>query len=321
MYNLKDIKVVHLEITSSCQASCPMCARNIQGGVVNPFINITEITFEMFKEWFPVDFLKQLDKLYMCGNLGDPIVAKDTVEIFEYLREINPSIQLGMNTNGSARNSEFWKRLARLDVRVRFGIDGLQDTHGLYRIGTDWNKIIDNAKHFISEGGEAIWDMLIFNHNKHQIESCKQLSEELGFKSFVSKNTARFKEDRLTVLDKVGRTTHVLYPTDRSKKITISTESKTITCKASTEKSMYISATGNVTPCCWLDSEWFNPNNPNRIDYMDRIGHYPNLNNSSLNEIFDNNYFNSISDTWICSPLKECSRQCGEVDRFNEQFK
>ena len=133
MYNLEDIKSVHLEVTSKCQASCPMCARNIQGGVDNPFMTVTEITLEQFQEWFPVGFIKQLDRLFMCGNLGDPIIAKDTLKIFEYIRAVNPSISLSMNTNGSARSWHFWKGLADTGVHVRFGIDGLIDTHNLYR--------------------------------------------------------------------------------------------------------------------------------------------------------------------------------------------
>ena len=108
MYNLSEIKKVHLEVTSKCQASCPMCARNIQGGIENPLISIIEITLEQFKEWFPVNFIQQLDRLYMCGNLGDPIIAKDTLPIFEYLRITNPNIELSMNTNGSAKGWDFW---------------------------------------------------------------------------------------------------------------------------------------------------------------------------------------------------------------------
>jgi MoaA/NifB/PqqE/SkfB family radical SAM enzyme len=321
MYNYADITSLHLEVTSRCQASCPMCARNIQGGVDNPFITVTEITLEQFKEWFPIVFIQQLDRLYMCGNLGDPVVAKDTLEIFKYLRSISSNISLSMNTNGSARSKSFWEELATINVKVRFGIDGLVDTHSLYRIGTDFDRIIDNVSSFIQAGGYAVWDMLVFDHNQHQVDTCKKLSEDMGFKEFYSKNTARFKEDKLHVLDKQGRTTHILYPTDRSKQIVITAESTIINCKVAKENSLYVSATGNILPCCWLDSEWFNPNHPHRIDYMDKIGVYPNLHANTLKEIFSSGYFNTISDTWNNTPLKECSRQCGKVDRFNEQFK
>ena len=184
MYNLQDIKVIHLEVTSKCQASCPMCVRNIQGGVESPALQISEITLDQFKEWFPVDFIKQLDKVYMCGNTGDPIIAKDTLKIFEYLRVTNTRLELSMNTNGSARSWQFWKGLAKLNVKIRFGIDGLMGSHELYRIGTSWVKILDNAKHFIKEGGDATWDMLVFDHNKHEVDTCREMSELLGFKNF-----------------------------------------------------------------------------------------------------------------------------------------
>lgn len=123
------------------------------------------------------------------------------------------------------------------------------------------------------------------------------------------------------MLDKQGKTTHILYPTDKSRQIIVPEKSKVINCKVAKEKSLYVSATGNILPCCWLDNEWFNPNHPHRIDYMDKIGKYPNLHKSTLPEIFDSDYFNEIADTWNLSPLKACSHQCGEIDKFNEQFK
>ena len=55
-------------------------------------------------------------------------------------------MKLSMHTNGSAREQNWWKELAKYRVIVTFGIDGLEDTHHLYRISTDFNKIIDNAQ-------------------------------------------------------------------------------------------------------------------------------------------------------------------------------
>jgi len=92
MYNLENIKTIHLEVTSRCQASCPMCVRNVHGGIDSPNLTISEITLAQFKEWFPFNFIQQLDRLYMCGNTGDPVIAKDTLTIFQYLREVNPAI-------------------------------------------------------------------------------------------------------------------------------------------------------------------------------------------------------------------------------------
>ena len=94
MYNIDEIKSVHLEITSKCQAKCPMCPRRIQGGPLLDTLYLEEIDLGTFVNWFPRNFVTQLDDLNMCGNLGDPIIAADTLEIYRYLRETNPTMHL-----------------------------------------------------------------------------------------------------------------------------------------------------------------------------------------------------------------------------------
>lgn len=326
MYNLTEIKSVHLEVTSKCQARCPMCPRRIAGGPLDPYIELSEITLEKFKEWFPETFIKQLTHLNMCGNLGDPIIAKDTLEIFKHLRSINPTMSLHMHTNGSARSEAWWKELAEIKIFVVFGIDGLEDTHSLYRIDTDWNKIIKNAKSFISAGGEARWDMLVFSHNEDQVESCKALSKELGFKDFYVKHTSRFKDGQFPVLDDRGKKIYTLYPTTKSEEMipkikkALTDELPTIKCKAQDDKMIYVSANGNLSPCCWLDLEWVSPVSFSRMDYLEKIDIFPNLNKNTLEEIFQTGYFNKISNCWSTTGLKECSKQCGSFDRLREQY-
>ena len=327
MFNLDQLKSIHLEVTSKCQARCPMCPRRINGGMLNPMITLDEISLDKFKSWFDVDFVKQLNDFNLCGNLGDPIIAEDTLEIFQYLRETNPNITLIMHTNGSARNVYWWKELAKCNVRVTFGIDGLEDTHKLYRVSTDWHKIINNAFSFINAGGEAEWHMLVFKHNEHQIDECRNMSEQLGFRKFTTKHTSRFINDKLSVLDDAGKTTHTLYPTSKSLdmigkiKSAVIEIKPVIACKSVKNKQIYISADGNVSPCCWTDFSWILHKQDNRIDYMDKIGIIPNLNNMSLKDIFDSGFFNKIANTWDTDPLMECSKQCGSFDKLNEQFK
>ena len=326
MYNLKDIKDVHFEITSKCQAKCPMCPRRIAGGPLNPFIKLDEVSLETFKRWFPESFIKQLNSMFMCGNLGDPIISKDTLEIYQYLREVNPNISLAMHTNGSARDPKWWEQIAKAKVKVTFGLDGLQDTNHLYRISTNFDKIIKNAKAFIDAGGFAKWHMLVFEHNEHQVEEARQMAQHLGFKTFTTKHTSRFKGDYLQVIDEQGKPLHKLRPTEKSSSMIPLVEQSqqetkpTIVCKAVKYKQIYVSACGNVSPCCWLDMEWIPPMQESRIDYMKRIGEFPNLNTSSLEEIFKKGFFDKIEQTWKEVPLQECSKQCGSFDKLGEQF-
>jgi MoaA/NifB/PqqE/SkfB family radical SAM enzyme len=195
MYNYSDITTVHLEMTEACNASCPMCARNLNGGEVSPLLHGAELSIADIEQIFPVDFIKQLNRLYMCGNYGDPAVASDTLEAFAYFREHNPKLNLSMHTNGSMKKPEWWAELAGVIGQkgyVIFGVDGLEDTNHLYRQGTVWKKIMENAQAFIDAGGRARWDYIVFAHNEHQVEEAEALATKMGFEKFNIKKSNRF---------------------------------------------------------------------------------------------------------------------------------
>ena len=165
--------------------------------------------------------------------------------------------------------------------------------------------------------------MLVFKHNEHQIDACRTLSEQLGFLNFNTKHTSRFKDNKFHVLDEQGKTINILYPTERSTLNTTNVLSITpaeIQCKAKKYSQLYVSADGGVTPCCWLDFAWQLPNQDNRVNYMDAVGVFPNLNKSTMKEIFESGYFKQIEDTWAVDPLIECSKQCGKFDKLGSQF-
>ena len=223
MYKIEDIKSIHLEITQNCQAACPMCDRNMNGGAVNPHINLDELSLDDCKNIFTPAFIRQLSKLYMCGNLGDPIIAKDTLEVFEYFREHNPNIWLNMHTNGGAREEDWWKNIAKVFKQkgdVTFSVDGLEDTNHLYRQNVQWAKVERSIKAFTGAGGRARWDFLIFEHNQHQVEQAKLVAKQWGVEKFVSKKTGRFisakseKKEQHQAVNRKGQDTTTLKKPD-----------------------------------------------------------------------------------------------------------
>ena len=195
MYKADEITTVHLEVTERCNASCPQCARNINGGEVNPQLHNAELSLDDVKTILKPAFIKQLKRLYMCGNYGDPISANDTLEIFEYIRSHNAKMQLSFHTNASAKTPEWWSKLPAAMGKshyVVFSVDGLEDTNHLYRQGTVWKKIMENARAFIAAGGRARWDYIVFGHNEHQVEEARALATSMGFEKFNVKKSNRF---------------------------------------------------------------------------------------------------------------------------------
>ena len=94
MYRASDITHVHFEPTQRCQALCPMCDRTN-----NTHIKNVELSIDQFKQIIDIDFAKQLNSFLMCGNHGDPMIAKDTLDMYEWLRYNNSYLYLHMTTN------------------------------------------------------------------------------------------------------------------------------------------------------------------------------------------------------------------------------
>lgn len=358
MYNYNDIKTIHLEVTQNCQASCPMCDRNMNGKGVNPHINLDELTLEDCKKIFNPSFIKQLNTMYMCGNLGDPIVAKDTLEIFRYFRQHNPNIWLSMNTNAGARDEAWWVELANIFARrgaVIFSVDGLRTTNHIYRQGVVWDKVERSMDAFISAGGRARWDFLIFEHNQHQVDEARALSEQKGFEKFMAKKTGRFitqdskkKESHQAVNKKGIATTEIKKPDKKYQNAAIKSQDKlvkkynsmdnyydkvSINCKVKDEGSLYITAEGLALPCCWTAGrmyKWWHkdPYVEQIWDHIDVAGGKDALDaRNGLKEVFDTGIFDTIERSWqleSCNlgKLKVCAMKCGkEFDPFAEQFK
>ena len=216
MMRLEQIRGVHLEITTKCNAACPQCARNVWGSVEDPSYDQTEIYLDEFKEFFKPEFLAQLHDIFMCGTYGDPAVARDCLPIWKYIKECKPGGLSNLHTNGGIRTPEWWEELAQYCRQAFFGFDGLEDTNHLYRQNVNWKRAVENAKAFIDGGGRAVWVMNVFKHNQHQVDEAKRLALAMGFEEFIVRKTARFYwpsrglVTRLPVFDKDGRVSHFL---------------------------------------------------------------------------------------------------------------
>ena len=83
-------------------------------------------------------------------------------------------------------------KIKHLQHEIIFAIDGLEDTHSIYRQNTNFEKIINNATAVINSGGVAHWQFIPFKHNQHQIVDVIKLSKKLGFKKIEFVKNVRY---------------------------------------------------------------------------------------------------------------------------------
>lgn len=280
MMFVPEIKEIHVEPTTVCQAECAMCLRTLQGYHVGKVKN-KYLTLKILQNKIG-NIVTNLNKIMFCGVLGDPVACKDLLPMIEWVLSQSPNCVIGINTNGALQDTQWWAKLAKLtkdNIRsyVVFSIDGLENTNHIYRKNVEWKKLIENAKAFINAGGSAHWDMLVFKHNEHQVEEAKQLAKHLGFRFFRTKISSRFDES-----------SKLQPPTDH----TVSWKSVKFECMAEETNSLYLSAEGLWYPCCYIHAY---------------EGNYDATWGKPIFNLTDREQWESL----VANPPKVCNRSCG----------
>lgn len=252
-----DIKWLHVESSTRCNAWCPACPRNQNGKDLNPLLTELDLSTNRYRE--TLDSLPTLEGIQFCGNYGDPVIAQNFMELIK--ASVGKTKKIQIHTNGSLRNTSWWKTLATALAKfeshdVWFGIDGVAGTHEIYRQGTSFEKIINNAKAFIDNGGIATWQFIPFKHNEAEIKKCIKLSQELGFKKF--KIVKSFRKNKTVARHWRTGKEFLLEPADIYKnKWEILEKNQVLEkdCMHLSQPGIYLSANGNLSPCCYLSDE------------------------------------------------------------------
>ena len=331
MLTVDSVKHLHVELTTRCQAACPLCARNDRGFKTRTDFPVTELSIEQWQKIFDSAPALKLNCIVFNGNFGEPTMAADILQIIDYCFNRWPYLYIELYTNGGVRNTAWWadfgNKYQKKNLKVFFSIDGLEDTNHLYRINVPYAKVIENAKSFIRAGGKAVWKMIPFQHNEHQIETAKQLSVEYGFVSFLLSDQNRdagfvFTTETtgyiLKPADYKNKETHHKILPEKFTPITASKDwddyrlnllkewlnnDKKLDCVTLNEKSVYVAANGELYPCCHIGhfpkvfTKW-------KQNFSDVVG---NVDNNAIDIGFEQaiNWFDRVENSWSKNSLEE----------------
>ena len=332
MFTLDQIRHIDIEITNNCNALCPQCTRTPKDGSVVQYGDF--LNFNTFKDRFTPSFLNQLEVISFNGNTGDSVMHPDVIDFCQYVVEHSTGV-VSLMTNGSMRDKLFWSKLGQIfnttRTRVKFALDGLADTHELYRVNTDWDLILSHAKSFIDAGGQAVWQMIVFKHNQDQIEACRTMAKEYGFVEFDLVKSDRFPADGELKVYKRGEYSHTINKAtvelttnkvDKSQSFKkISFDNTNIQCKSQEIKWLGIYADGTVWPCCFMmgfhkmTSPWTAPirNHINKYLELGTDLSTINLNVHSIEEILASKFYQkSLTDSFSKYPNPVCISHCSK---------
>ncbi|MCC6138229.1 MAG: radical SAM protein [Bdellovibrionaceae bacterium] len=347
---LNEIKNLQLDHTTSCNLMCPQCSR-VVNGQRKPLLPIAELT--------PADYTQLLDQLVtpletllFCGNYGDVAASNTFLDSLRAIKQ-RTSAKITLMSNGSVRTKDWWQTLATvLDPqrdKVCFSIDGLKDTNSLYRVNSQFDKIIENAKAFINNGGRARWDFIAFQHNEHQIEEAQKLATSLGFYMFSLKRTSRFiKDNHFRESTSYTKTEAKLDIPSNPNLVSVAhknfdgilkkheswnnyVQETPINCKFKSSQTLFIDFNLQVWPCTWIAAPlyFFEESSSQKKQLLKVLDQFPqnfnSLRHHKLSEILNSTWYKSLLvESWGKNHperLTTCGRTCGVTYDYSASTK
>jgi len=344
--DLSEIRSIQIDHTSRCNLLCPQCAR-VDQGKLNPLVPFDELTVEDYKVIFPKEIIKSITLVTQCGNYGDVVASNTFLDCLDWLRTNGYNRHINVITNGSARSADWWKDLAKIlgkQGKVTFSIDGLKDTNHLYRVNSDWDKIIENVKTFIKAGGRARWDYLVFEHNEHQVQAAKTLAKEWKFEGFYVKKTNRFISNKnyktdtnKTMTKKINIAKKVKYQSNFDEIVqeygswSNYVDITEIECKFKKQNALFVDFEARLWPCTWVGAPiYFSRKDNIQKQQIHKIlnhygWHFNSLRHFNLQDVLNHEWFNNkLIESWNglqsdnpIGKLMTCGRTCGTSYDFS----
>lgn len=194
----------HIEISSICPLKCPRCSRNeMSDTLVN-----AQLYLSFFQDNFTKDLLADVHRISFCGNDGDPIYAKDFLEVVEFLKNAKPDLEIYIVTNGSYRSKQWWSRLANTlneHDQIHFSLDGWdQESNQTYRVNSDWSSILEALEAMAGSAAFKAIDSIYFSFNHHNMARIESLARSFAFDQMRITRSTKFGEIYPVYRDQTG---------------------------------------------------------------------------------------------------------------------
>ncbi len=185
---------LRIDASSMCQLDCTLCRRSL----IEKGVGQGHLTLACFKGF--VDTHRSFDFIEL-SNYGEIFLNPDLAKIVEYAccKNIALAALNGVNLNHASED------VLESLVRYRFGalsvsIDGASDeTYKIYRRKGCFDRVIENVRRinfyktrYKSQNPKLIWQFVVFDHNKHEIERARAMAKELSMEFILRPNWEDF---------------------------------------------------------------------------------------------------------------------------------
>lgn len=184
-----DLHTVDIRWSNLCNFACVYCNPEFSSkwaserGVT--MLTPTNQQVEKFKQYI-FERAPQLRHVYLAG--GEPLLMKENLEFLELLKQVNPEVNLRINTNLSKVDTRIFELICEFkNVHWTVSVESTEQEFEYIRYGSVWQDFVDNLQIIKPLGHKISFNMLHFLLNHHSIFDCVDYLSSQGFhnNSFV----------------------------------------------------------------------------------------------------------------------------------------
>jgi uncharacterized Fe-S cluster-containing radical SAM superfamily protein len=185
LYDTKnfDLHTVDVRWSNLCNFACVYCNEQFSSRIASERnIEIRrpeDLQQQAFKEWI---FARagQLKHVYLAG--GEPLLMKENLEFLELLKQVNPNVNLRINTNLSKVDTRIFDLICEFkNVHWAVSVETIESEYEYIRYGGRWQDFLDNLITIKKLDHKISFNMLYFLLNYRTMFACVDFLKSMGF--------------------------------------------------------------------------------------------------------------------------------------------
>jgi sulfatase maturation enzyme AslB (radical SAM superfamily) len=178
--NQFDLQTIDVRWTNLCNFACVYCSEEFSSKWANELgakiSTPTDVQFEKFRQYI-YRHAKNLKHVYLAG--GEPLLMKENLEL---LNELNPDVNLRINTNLSKVDTGVFDAICRFkNVHWTVSVESVEEEFEYIRFGGQWQDFLENLNIIKQLDHKISFNMLWFLLNYASIFDCVDYLKQLGF--------------------------------------------------------------------------------------------------------------------------------------------
>lgn len=178
-----DLQTIDVRWSNLCNFACVYCSPEFSSRWASELDhNMTRPSEEQIKKFKDYIFknAKNLEHVYMAG--GEPLLMKENLELLDLLAQVNPGVNLRVNTNLSKVDTRVFDRVCGFkNVHWTISIESLETEFEYIRYGSSWKDFTDNLDRVRKSNHKISFNMLYFLLNFRSFFNCVEYLQGLGF--------------------------------------------------------------------------------------------------------------------------------------------